>query len=130
MPQESGPASGVARSGEAQFGRCARLLIERLWVRVPPPELSRRADASGRLERSPDHAGMAGDLRAEQQGEHVRRDPGSQVGPDAANEPGIVELEDHRVAESHAAYAAFGDANTGRPVAADLLRPAQPGHRA
>ena len=32
----------VARSGVAQFGRCARLLIERLWVRVPPPELFRR----------------------------------------------------------------------------------------
>src|ERR1700694_2224113 len=39
MPRRSRFASGVAQSGVAQFGRCARLLIERLWVRVPPPEL-------------------------------------------------------------------------------------------
>src|ERR1019366_6758057 len=31
--------SWVARSGGAQLAECARLLSERLWVRVPPPEL-------------------------------------------------------------------------------------------
>jgi transposase len=49
MPRRSPFASGVAQSGVAQFGRCARLLIERLWVRVPPPELlPRNAGPSAR----------------------------------------------------------------------------------
>ena len=36
----SGFPGSSHRSGVAQFGSSARLLTERLWVRVPPPELS------------------------------------------------------------------------------------------
>ena len=46
MPRRPRYLSGVARSGVAQFGRCARLLTERLWVRVPPPELPQAANRS------------------------------------------------------------------------------------
>jgi hypothetical protein len=63
---------------------------------------------------------MTGYLRPQQQSEQRDGQPRPQVRPDSYDQPGVVELEDHRIGDRDAGNPRVADGHAGRALANDL----------